>query len=142
MERPVGRLMLTRTLQGLAWLVVAGLIAEFYLAGAALFGVTPSFAPHRTLGGVLAIAIVLLLVLTLIARPGRRLLGLTALLAGLTIVQAALPSLQPVVSALAALHVVNAAVLLGLAGSIARMAGQQPAEEKQAVEEKLAVARS
>ena len=138
----MGRLILTRTLQGFAWLIVAGLIAEFYLAGAALFGVTPSFAPHRALGGILAIAIVLLLVLTLIARPGRRLLGLTALLAGLTIVQAALPSLQPVVPALAALHVVNAAVLLGLAGPIARMTGQQPAQEKQAVAEKLAVARS
>ncbi len=73
--------MLTRSLQGLAWLIVAGLVAEFYLAGAALFGVTTSFAPHRALGGVLAVAIVLLLVLALIARPGRRLVGLAALLA-------------------------------------------------------------
>ncbi|HEY2596394.1 MAG TPA: DUF6220 domain-containing protein [Chloroflexota bacterium] len=138
----MGRLILTRALQGFAWLIVAGLVAEFYLAGAALFGVTPSFAPHRALGSILAIAIVLLLVLALIARPGRRLLGMVALLAGLTIVQAALPSLQPVLPALAALHTVNAAVLLGLAAPIARMSGQQPAGEKLAAEEKLAVARS
>ncbi len=43
----------TRILKGLAWLVLAGLVVEFYLAGAALFGVT-TFEPHRTLGLVLA----------------------------------------------------------------------------------------
>jgi hypothetical protein len=35
-----------------------------------------------------------------------------------------LPSLRPVVPSLVALHVVNAAVLLGLAGQIVRTAGQ------------------
>jgi hypothetical protein len=115
-------------LQGLAWLIVAGLVAEFYLAGAAMFGVTPTFQPHRALGGVLALAILVLLVLALVARPGWRLVGLVALLAGLTLVQAALPSLRAVLPALAALHVVNAAVLLGLAGPIARMTSRLPAE--------------
>jgi hypothetical protein len=136
----MGRLVLARALQGLAWLIVAGLVAEFYLAGTALFGVTPSFQPHRTLGGVLALAILVLLVVTVIARPGRRLVGMVALLAGLTIVQAALPSLRAVVPALAALHVVNAAVLLGLAGPIARMTSQLPAEPT--ARERLAIAGS
>ena len=113
-----------RAVQGLAWLVVAGLVVEFYLAGAALFGVVPSFQLHRALGSGLVIGMLLLLVLVLIARPGRRLLGMTALLAVLTVLQAALPSLRPVLPGLAALHVVNAAVLLGLAGPIARIAGQ------------------
>jgi hypothetical protein len=112
----------------MAWLILAGLVVEFYLAGSALFGVTQSFQLHRALGSVLAIAILLLLVLALIARPGRRLVGMVALLTALTIVQAALPSLRSAVPALAALHVVNAAVLLGLAGTIARTAGEQPAE--------------
>ncbi len=137
---PMGRLVVARTLQGLAWLIVAGLVAEFYLAGAALFGVTPSFQPHRALGGVLAIAILVLLIVALIARPGRRLVGQVALLAGLTIVQAALPSLQAVVPAFAALHVVNAAVLLGLAGPIARMTSRLPAEPT--ARERLAMAGS
>lgn len=122
----MGRVVLTRALQGLGWLIVVGLVAEFYLAGAALFGVTPSFQLHRALGVVMAIAILLLLVLALIARPGRRFVGLAALLAALVFVQAALPSLRLAVPALAALHVVNAAVLLGLAGTIARIAGPQP----------------
>lgn len=94
--------MLTRALQGLAWLIVAALVADFYLAGAALFGVTPSFQPHGALGSVLAIAIVLLLVLALIASPGKRLVGRVALQAALSIVQVALPSLQSVVRALLA----------------------------------------
>jgi len=134
----MGRLILSRMLQGLAWLIVAGLVAEFYLAGAALFGVTPSFQLHRALGGILTIATVLLLVVALVVRLGRRLTGLVALLVALMIVQAALPSLQSIVPALAALHVVNAAVLLGLAGPIAR--GQQPVSRKSV--EMLAVAGS
>ena len=118
---------LMRAVQALAWLVVAGLVLEFYLAGAALFGLVASFELHRALGSILVIGMLLLLILALIARPGRRLVGMTALLAVLTVLQAALPSLRPVVPALAALHVVNAAVLLGLAGPIARMAGQHVA---------------
>ncbi len=124
--------MLGRTLQALGWLIVAGLLAEFYLAGAALFGVTPSFQPHRALGVGLTIAILLLLLLAVSARRGRRYVGLVALLTALTIVQAALPSLQSSAPALAALHVVNAAVLLGLAGVIARMA-RLPAAERRPV---------
>ena len=41
--------MIARILQGLAWLVVGGLLLQFYLAGAALFGAT-TFQPHRALG--------------------------------------------------------------------------------------------
>ena len=117
---------MTRVLQGLAWLVVAGLVVEFYLAGAALFGVTPSFESHRALGSALGLAILVLLVVALVARPGRQLVGMVGLLTVLTIVQMVLPSLRAVVPAVAALHVVNAAVLIGLASSIARQARQIP----------------
>jgi hypothetical protein len=134
----MGRLA-ARAVQGLAWVVVAGLVVEFYLAGAALFGVAPSFQLHRALGSVLVIAMLLLVVLALIARPGRRLVGMSALLAVLMVLQAALPSLRSVVPALAALHVVNAAVLLGLAGPIARMAGQRV---ERAASEEFAMAAS
>jgi Family of unknown function (DUF6220) len=119
----MGRVVVTRMFQGVAWLVVAGLGIEFYLAGAALFGVT-TFQWHRLLGVVLAAAIVLLLALGAVASPGRRSLGPIALLVVLTLVQASLPRLQTVVPWLAALHVVNAAILLGLAGPIARSAGR------------------
>jgi hypothetical protein len=113
------RSVVARIFQGVAWLVLAGLVVQFYLAGAALFGVT-TFQPHRTLGVALALAILLLLVLALGAQPGRRVVGLTALLAALTVVQVLLPSLRTVLPALAALHVINAAVLLAVAGAMAR----------------------
>ncbi|MGH2460238.1 MAG: DUF6220 domain-containing protein [Chloroflexota bacterium] len=113
----------TRVFQGLAWLVLAGLVVEFYLAGAALFGVT-TFQPHRALGSALVVAILLLLILTSVARPARRVVGLTALLAVLTIVQVVLPQLRTSVPPVAALHVLNAAVLLAVTGAIARSPGR------------------
>lgn len=128
----MGRLIVTRIFQGLAWLVVAGLVVEFYLAGAALFGVTTTFQLHATLGSILALAILLLLIVALIARPGRRLVGLTALLAALTILQVSLPRLRTVLPPVAALHVINAAVLLGLAGPLARAAGRAAADGRSA----------
>jgi hypothetical protein len=113
----------TRIFQGLAWLVLAGLVVEFYLSGAALFGVT-TFQPHRTLGVALALGILLLLVLALVARPGRRVVGLAALLAALTVVQVLLPSLRTGLPWVAALHAVNAVALSLQAAAIARASGR------------------
>jgi len=110
--------MITRVFQGLAWLVVGGLVLQFYLAGAALFGVT-TFQPHRALGDALGVAILLLLVVALIARPGRRTVGLAAALTVLTIVQLSLPSLRTGLPWVVALHVVNAAALMLVAVSLA-----------------------
>jgi FtsH-binding integral membrane protein len=122
------RSVVTRIFQGLAWLVLAGLVLEFYLAGAAVFGAT-TFQPHRALGVILAAAILLLLVLALVARPGRHVVGLTTLLVVLTIVQVVLPSLatrlHPSLPGVAALHVVNAAVLLAVTGAIVRAPGRK-----------------
>ena len=118
--------MSTRLIQGLAWLVVGGIVLQIYLAGAALFGAV-TFQPHRALGTGLAVAILLLLVMVLIARPGRRMVGLTAVLLALTIVQVLLPSLRTGLPWLAALHVVNAVALGGVASTVARTA-RQPEE--------------
>jgi hypothetical protein len=110
--------MMLRIFQGLAWLVVGGLLFQFYLAGAALFGAS-TFQPHRALGDALAAAILLLLVAALLARPGRRLVGLSAGLTALTVVQLLLPSLRSALPWVAALHVVNAIALAAVAVSIA-----------------------
>jgi hypothetical protein len=118
--------MIMRILQGLAWLVVGGLLLQIYLAGAALFGLT-TFQPHRTLGDALAGAVLILLVVALIARPGRRALGLAAALTVLTIVQITLPSLRTGVPWVAALHAVNAVALVGVTLNLARAAGQAAA---------------
>jgi hypothetical protein len=130
--------MSTRTLQGLAWLVEGGLAIEFYLAGAALFGAT-TFQPHRALGISLAVAILLLLVVALIARPGRRVVGLAAALTALAIVQILLPSLRGGLPWVAALHVVNAMALAVLTVSIAR-ASRRGAEARDSREALLVTA--
>ena len=116
------RSVLTRLFQALAWLVLAGLVVQFYLDGAALFGVM-AFQPHRTLGDLLAVAVLLLLVLGLVAQPGRRLVWLTVLLAGLTVVQALLPSLRTGLPWVAALHVVVGVGIAALAAAIVRAPG-------------------
>jgi hypothetical protein len=107
--------------RGLAWLILAGLAVEVYLAGAGLFGVA-TFQPHRALGVALAVAILLLLALTPIARPGRRVVGLTALLAGLTVVQVLLRSLRIGLPWVAALHTLNAVAMAFQAGALVRAA--------------------
>lgn len=113
--------MMTWIFRGLAWLVVAGLVLQFYLAGAALFGVT-TFQLHRQLGDALGAAILLLLIAALITRAGRRVIGLAAVLTALVVVQLVLPSLRSGVPWVAALHVVNAVALVGVSINIARYA--------------------
>ena len=113
------QVVVTRTLQGLAWLVVAGIVVQFYLTGAALFGAT-TFQPHRLLGNALAVAMLLLLVLALVARAGRRTVGMAALLVALAIVQVVLPSLRTAVPWVAALHAINAGALAMVTLRIAR----------------------
>jgi hypothetical protein len=110
-----------RVQQVLALAVLAGLLLQFYLAGMALFGAA-SFEFHRTLGYLLAIPILLILVLALAGGLGRRLIGLSALLVVLTIVQIMLPSFRSVVPLISALHVINALALMGVSSTIARQA--------------------
>jgi hypothetical protein len=105
--------------QGLAWIFLAGLVLQFYFAGAPMFGVA-SYQPHRMLGSVLAMLVILLPVLALMGRLGRQLIGLSFLLLFLTIVQVTLPSLRSSVSWIAALHSVNALALMGISMRIGR----------------------
>jgi Family of unknown function (DUF6220) len=104
--------------QGLAWVILAGVLLQFYLAGMALFGAA-SFEFHRTLGYLLTVPILLLLILALVGLVGWRLIALSALLVILTIVQMMLPSLRISAPWVAALHPVNALALLGVSVSIA-----------------------
>jgi hypothetical protein len=105
--------------QGLAWIFLAGLLLQFYLAGAAMFGVG-SFEPHRRLGSALTMLAILFLVLALVGRLGRKLIGLSILLVFLTIVQMMLPSLRGTAPWIAALHSVNALALMGICTTIRR----------------------
>ena len=105
--------------QGLARIFLAGLLVQFYLAGAGLFG-AGSFAPHRMLGYALTMLVILFPVLALVGRLGWQLIGLSMLLVFLTIVQVMLPSLRGNASWIAALHPVNALALMGISATIGR----------------------
>jgi hypothetical protein len=105
--------------QRLAWIFLAGLLLQLYLAGAPMFGAT-SFQPHRTLGFVLTLLALLFPVLALVGRLGRQRIGLSLVLVFLIIVQGMLPSLRGTVSWIAALHAVNALALMGMSARIGR----------------------
>jgi len=104
---------------GLAWAILAGLLLQVYLAGTALFGAT-TFEGHRSLGMALVLPVLLLPVLALAGRMGWRLIGLSALLLFLTIVQIVLPGLRDDISFVAALHPVNGMALGGVTSICAR----------------------
>jgi hypothetical protein len=106
----------------LAWLILAGLVVEFYLAGAPVFRAV-TFAPHVELGRTLGTAILVLFVLGLIDRIGPRVLRLSALLLGLMIVQWVLPALGAVLPWLAALHAIVGMALIGATFRIAGALG-------------------
>jgi ABC-type xylose transport system permease subunit len=108
--------------RGLAWLILAGLVVEFYLAGAPLFRAV-TFEPHVELGRVLGVAILVLFLLGLIDRSRGRILRLSTLLVGLMVVQWLLPALGAVVPWVAALHAINAMTLIGVTYRIASALG-------------------
>jgi hypothetical protein len=114
--------------QWLARIFLAGLLLQFYLASTAMFG-AGSFQPHRLLGAALTILVFLFPVLALAGRLGRQLIGLSVLLVVLIIVQMMLPSLRGAAPWIAALHPVNALVLIGIS---ARMGRNGRAEAQQA----------
>jgi hypothetical protein len=103
----------------LAWIFLAGLLLQLYLAGAPMFGAT-SFQPHRMLGSGLTMLAILFPVLALVGRLGRQRIGLSVLLVFLIILQGMLPALRGSASWIAALHSVNALVLMGVTARIGR----------------------
>lgn len=101
---------------GLAWVVVAAIVAQFFFAGLGLFGAT-SLQAHRMTGNLIGAASLLLLVLALVGTLGGMRIGLSALLFVLTFIQNLLvrgPSL------VAAFHPLNALAILGVAVMLAR----------------------
>ena len=105
-----------------AWLFAAGVLLQGYLAGAALpqLGGSGEFAAHVGIGysvmGILALAVP---VLAIVGRFPRAQIGWSALLLVLYIVQTALPAARGSSPAIAALHPLNAMILLVLAVVVA-----------------------
>lgn len=105
--------------QGLAKLTLLGLLVQFYLAGVGAFG-ADTWDLHMTWGYIMGIPILLLLILALIGRLGRRRIGMTALAVVLFIVQVILAQIRTDAAYVAALHPVNALAIMGVVAATSR----------------------
>jgi hypothetical membrane protein len=91
----------------LAWLFLAAVITQFFLAGLGTFG-AKSFEPHKDFAGVFHLLALLLLVLVLLVRRNRVDVFLAVFLFVIVTVQFSLPEARDDAPGVAALHVVNA----------------------------------
>ncbi len=104
----------------IAWLVVAGLIVQVWLAGRGVFEPPSGFTTHRDLGYTLGLIPIVLLVLGAVGGMGRRMAILAAVIFGLVIVQSLLVMVRTSSPAIAALHPVNGFLILLVAVILAR----------------------
>jgi hypothetical membrane protein len=91
----------------LAWLFLAAVITQFFLAGLGVFG-AKTFEPHKDFAGVFHLLALLLLLLAIFVRRNRTDIILAVLLFVIVTVQFSLPEAQEDAPGVAALHVVNA----------------------------------
>ena len=102
-----------------AWLLVAALVVQVWLAGRGVFDTT-GFVPHRDFGYLLSLLPIVLLVLGLLGGMGRRDALLAAGIFGLFILQSVFVVMRTSTPAVAALHPVNGFLILLLAIVLAR----------------------
>jgi hypothetical protein len=104
----------------LAWLLVAGLLVQIFLAGRGVFQGPAEFATHRDFGFLLEILPLALLIVGLLAGLGRRAAYLAAGIFGLFMLQSVFVGLRESTPEVAALHPVNGFLITFLAIVLAR----------------------
>jgi hypothetical protein len=92
---------------GIAWLFLAAVVTQFFLAGLGTFG-AKSFEPHKDFAGVFHLLALLLVLLAVFVRRNRVDIILAVVLFVLTTAQFSLPEARDDAPGVAALHVVNA----------------------------------
>jgi hypothetical protein len=90
-----------------AWLLVAGIVVQIFLAGLGVFRGPASFITHRDFGYLLELLPIILLVAALLGRMDRRFPILAAVIFGLFILQSVFVALRESTPEVAALHPVN-----------------------------------
>jgi hypothetical protein len=101
-----------------AWLLVAGIVYQVFLAGAAIanLGGSGDFSNHIGFGyEVIGLLFLLVVVTAILARRGRRDIGITIGLLVLYVIQTLLPSFKTSMPSVAALHPVNAMLIFAIA---------------------------
>ncbi|HKA69730.1 MAG TPA: DUF6220 domain-containing protein [Actinomycetes bacterium] len=125
-----------RVFAGLAVLLVLAVVAQFFLAASGAFDTAPndeSFQPHRMLAYLMFLFAVLLTIVAALARMPGRLIGMTALVAGLIIVQMVIAMLARAFNdsgdtsttagqLVFGLHAINALAILAGSATVARQA--------------------
>jgi heme A synthase len=125
---------LRRAFAGLATLLALVIVVQFFLAASAAFDTAPndeSFQMHRVLGrGIVLFAVVLTIIAALARMPGR-IIGMTGLVAGLSVLQAVIAVIAKAINdtgdtsttagqLVFGLHAINGLIMLALAVNIAR----------------------
>jgi len=90
-----------------AWLFVACVGYQIYLAGQAVFGAAASFDPHREFGYLFGLLTLVLVVLAVLGRTGWRVIGASALLLVLFAMQSVFVAFKDSSPTIAALHPLN-----------------------------------
>ena len=101
-----------RALPFAAGAFVACAILQVFLAGLGVFNDPSSFITHRNFGYTFGWLTLVILVLAIVGRSGRRLIGLSALLLVLFSLQSVFVALRADLPAVAALHPLNGFAIL------------------------------
>lgn len=104
----------------IAWLLVAALIVQVWLAGRGVFESPGLFATHRDVGYTLSIFPIVLLVLGFLGGMGRRVALMAAVIFGLMMLQSVFVVMRTSTPDIAALHPVNGFLILLVAILLAR----------------------
>lgn len=104
-----------------AWLFVACVFLQVFLAGLGVFG-RQGFGTHQTFGYVIAWLTPVMLLLAIVGRTGRRVIGLAALTLVMFALQSVFVLVRRDLPIVAALHPVNGVALAFVAMVIARQA--------------------
>jgi hypothetical protein len=105
-----------------AWLFVACILVQIFLAGLGVFDDRSTFITHREFGYVFGWLTLVMLVLAIVGRVPRRLLGLVGLMLVLFALQSVFVALRGDYPTVAALHPLNGVLLLLVAIVVARSA--------------------
>ena len=109
-----------RAHEGASWLFAACVVVQVFLAGLGVFDDPGAFVTHREFGYLFGWLTLVVLILSLVGRMGRRLVGASLLLLiqfGLQSVLVAVRDSQPVI---AALHPLNGMAILLVTVALAR----------------------
>jgi cytochrome b561 len=95
------------------WLFVACAVVQVFLAGLGVFGLPPGdFSAHRDWGYTFGYLVLVILILALVGRLPRRMVGMSALLLVLFFLQSVLVAVRADYPAFAALHPLNGFLIL------------------------------